>query len=171
MKLAKPNRVVFIGIDASSKYLPFVAFDRDLEADPFVRLVKLSDNSGPRACRNGYRAIIGCLGQIADPSLRWNLVVCIEGVAIYGGGRGKAAVAQAYTVGAFQAALYEHGAAVTFVPPSRWKKQILGRGNLDKRGVAKSVQHRWPDHYRLLEGSQDLIDAYCLARYAANLGT
>lgn len=169
MKLIKPQRIVYVGIDASSKLLPFVAFDGDPnEVEPFVRLVKLSDTAGPRACRNGYVAVRNIIGELADPSLKWRIKACIEGVAIYEGGRGKAAVSQAYTVGAWQAALYEFGASIEFVPPGRWKKRVLGNGGLDKRGVAAGVRHRWPDHYRLVEGSQDLIDAYCLARYAAS---
>lgn len=170
MKLVKPQRTVYVGVDAASKVLPIVVFDGSVESVPIVSLVKLAESSGPRACRNGYRAVTNFIGGIAEPSLKWTLKVSIEGVAIYDGGRAKAAVAQAYTVGAFQAAFYEYGAIIEFVPPSRWKKVVLGNGGLDKRGVASAVRRRWPDHYRLLEGSQDLIDAYCIARYSARDG-
>ena len=67
----------------------------------------------------------------------------------------------AQSTGVVQAALYN----VRQVAVSSWKKHTVGSGNADKNGVREWVQENHPQVYALLGHSQDLIDAYCIARY------
>jgi Holliday junction resolvasome RuvABC endonuclease subunit len=56
---------------------------------------------------------------------------------------------------------------VTYVPVSSWKKEVCGKGNLDKAGVADwllSVHRSYSEH---CAGDQNLIDATCIALYGA----
>jgi len=52
------------------------------------------------------------------------------------------------------------------VPPSTWKKEVVGRGNVNKSQVAGWVADSWPELHRHAAGDQDSLDAGCLARYA-----
>lgn len=167
VKLKRLGSPIYIGIDAASKLMPIVAFVPG-EETPRVGLYKLDDRAGARACGVAIRSVSHFIGTLPiDISTRLNLQVFIEQPVMYGGGRGaKAVYLQSFTSGAIQGAFAIHGASVSLVAPSRWKKVVVGRGNADKRFVASAVRRRWPDHYRLVAGSQDLIDAYCIARYS-----
>jgi hypothetical protein len=172
VRLKRPGPPIHIGIDASSKLLPIVAFVEGEDA-PRVKLYRLAEKSGPQACAAGIKAVQMFIASLPweDISKRINLNVYIERPVAYGGGRGQAVFLQSFTSGAIQGAFAAHGARVNLVPPSSWKKAVVGHGGADKGRVASTVRRRWPYDYSLLGGSQDLIDAYCIARYARGVVT
>lgn len=67
-------------------------------------------------------------------------------------------VAGALTTSARQA-----GASVALVPPSSWKATVIGHGNANKEAVSIWLRKRFPDWWDACNGSQDLVDATCLA--------
>lgn len=52
------------------------------------------------------------------------------------------------------------------VPPSTWKKEVVGKGNVNKQQVGEWVRDEWPEFHRRSAGDQDALDASCIARYA-----
>lgn len=172
-RLIRPGmEPIFIGIDPQSNYLNAVALWKGIDS-AIARRYHLADASGATACRNAQRATHKLLDELysmhPNPGkTHWR--VAIEKAIAYGAGRGNSTIAQCYTTGAILAALADRKARVSFVAPSQWKKVVIGNGSANKRRVATTVRHRWPNVYESLGGSQDLIDAYCIARYASNNG-
>lgn len=61
---------------------------------------------------------------------------------------------------------------LTMVPPPKWKKQIIGQGNANKDMIRMWVSNELTESQfeRMISSKkygsdQDLIDAYCIARY------
>lgn len=67
----------------------------------------------------------------------------------------------AMTVGA----VFSLGHYTEMVEPSLWKKEVCGKGNLDKAGVAEWLKEAHPGYYARCDGDQDLIDATCIWLY------
>lgn len=168
IRIVKKSKL-YVGIDASSKVLASVTLDTD-GALVDVRNVKLSKGSEsytPSVSGRGYGEVTRLLRELSEVDGRVRFCIAIEQPVVYGAGRGRSTFVQSFVSGAFQAAAANYGSSsVSFVPPAQWKKSILGKGNLDKEGVASAVQQRWPSDFDHLRSSQDLIDAYCIARYA-----
>lgn len=172
--LRKAGQPFYVGIDASSKLMPTVVFLPGIEK-PIVLLYKLADRAGPAACGAAIKSVNHLVQEHILPHhdlrYRLNLVVYIERHVLFPGGRGNAVAMQSLTSGAIQGAFNNHGASIGLVPPSTWKKAVLGHGSLDKRGIAMAVRARWPRDAEMCGKSQDLLDAYCIARYARTART
>lgn len=171
------RRVVFIGIDASSRHLPAVAltvYDGDEPSIVGMRYVPLHASSkpfSPATCGRGYDALVNFLSELSSLDRRIRFRVFIEMPVVYPGGRGHSSNVQSFVNGSFQAAAtkWPH-TTVDFVSPAKWKKAVLGKGNLDKPGITAAVESRWPAHYEHVKLSQDVVDAYCIARFAYQVG-
>lgn len=74
-------------------------------------------------------------------------------------------IVQSLTSGAACAALLRLGWDVRMVNVSTWKKRVVGSGRADKDDIKRSVEHRWPEAWKLVEGDGDLIDAAAIALY------
>lgn len=68
--------------------------------------------------------------------------------------------------GALVTSVRQAGAHALLVPPASWKAAIVGRGNAGKPDVSQWLRGRYPDWWDSCEGSQDLVDATCLALFA-----
>jgi crossover junction endodeoxyribonuclease RuvC len=61
--------------------------------------------------------------------------------------------------------MYRRGVRWTDVPPPVLKKWITGKGNADKKKMAQAVCEKW----QFVSKSDDVVDAYALARLAQRL--
>jgi Holliday junction resolvasome RuvABC endonuclease subunit len=94
---------------------------------------------------------------------------CVESPIAGGNGNVQTALKMAMTAGALLAGIgYE--ATVDLVPPSTWKKEVIGHGNASKPDVAAWLEKRWPFlHAQAAKAggrsgpTQDCVDATCLA--------
>lgn len=51
------------------------------------------------------------------------------------------------------------------VAVAQWKKEVVGKGNAKKEEVALWVEENHPEAFLHLKGSQDALDAFCIALY------
>ena len=65
---------------------------------------------------------------------------------------------------------------LTMVPPPKWKKKVIGKGNVGKSEIKKwVVEELKPSEYKRLVkanvygSDQDLIDAFCIAKYGEEI--
>ena len=65
--------------------------------------------------------------------------------------------------GALTSSARQAGAQVILAPPSSWKATTVGHGNAGKTDVSDWLRRRYPDWWDACIGSQDLVDATCLA--------
>jgi Holliday junction resolvasome RuvABC endonuclease subunit len=65
--------------------------------------------------------------------------------------------------GALTSSARQAGAQVVLAPPSSWKATTVGHGNAGKTDVSDWLRRRYPDWWDACTGSQDLVDATCLA--------
>ena len=115
---------------------------------------------------------LGALDVLAETL--WNAVirthaerVLIES-PIQGGSRNvRVGISLGMVAGAISVAARQAGASVELVPPSSWKKAVVGHGNANKDDVAAHLAAHHP-HLHKLCTSQDLIDATCIALSASS---
>lgn len=87
-------------------------------------------------------------------------------------GRGvRASLQVAQTCGAVMATLggtpWSHRS--DWVPVATWKKEVCGKGNLDKKAVATWLESSHPAYAALCGANQDRIDATCIGLYGVLL--
>lgn len=152
---------VFLGIDPAASRASFVALYGDEHAIfDYPKLGK----SGPIACAAGYAAATEVAEFLAG---RWpdvNVAAYIESPVVGRGGV-RTTMVQCWTAGAILAALHRHEIPVGLANVSSWKKAVVGHGRASKEDVAKVVELRWPAIYEEAAGSQDVLDATCIAHF------
>ena len=96
-------------------------------------------------------------------------IVAVE-ESIQGSSRNvRVGLSMAKVAGVFAVEVRKHGSDVIYVPPARWKKVVTGRGHADKTEVATWLSAAYPQYTDKCRGSQDLVDATCIALYAQTL--
>lgn len=148
-----------IGIDSSfvsvalvggvSEY-DFLTYKVDMPKDPFARPL-----AGYRAVTRFLRQVRGHYGGHVD-------LVVIEAPVVAGARNIQSTIKQSMVNGALQAAVRQQKIPFELIAISSWKKEALGKGNLDKPGVKRAVRSRWPDAATRLGSDQDLFDAYSI---------
>ncbi len=115
----------------------------------------------------------GALDVLAE--ITWNTVISAHAdvvaveAPIQGMSRNvRVGISLAMVAGAVVVAARQAGARVEVVPPATWKKAVIGVGNANKEAVSDYLaEHHAGLHARC--GSQDMVDATCLALYAQAL--
>lgn len=143
-----------IGIDPSSKKLALCITATGVLQKDVIRLpVGVYSATG-----TAYREVFCYL-----ESLNGSAVVYMEAPLV---GRSVAStLVQAQVGGAVIAAARNSGTKLKLVNVGTWKKQVCGKGNLQKPEVAEWLEKNWPEAYDQAGGDQDLIDAACINRY------
>ncbi|CAB5220291.1 hypothetical protein UFOVP238_17 [uncultured Caudovirales phage] len=105
---------------------------------------------------------------LSQPAVTAIPVVCIE-APVMARMNPQTTIKQAMVNGAIQVGLHQPEVeALLMAPPSTWKKNVLGKGNLDKPAITQAALALCPDVAKF-SGDQDLIDAWCIAQYAGIL--
>ena len=132
---------VHLGIDPASTRIALVAY-HDADEPIFAENKKLGKSGAP-ACSAARQETLAFV-QKCGP---------------------RATIVQAFASGAIQGALFDVGVEVSLANVSSWKKRVVGNGRASKEDIANFVGLRWPTFFSQAEGSQDLADAICIARY------
>lgn len=153
---------VHLGIDPASTRIALVAFFD--EHEPIFAENKKLGSSGAVACSAARQETLAFVEKCRS---HWPgvLVAATIESPIVGRGGPRATIVQAFTSGAIQGALFDVGVEVSLANVSSWKKQVVGNGRASKEDIANFVGLRWPAFFSQAEGSQDLADAICIARY------
>lgn len=80
----------------------------------------------------------------------------------------RVGISLAMVAGAVAVAAQKTGSIVEIVPPSLWKKTVLGAGNANKDQIKSYLAENHPSLYSQCH-SQDMVDATCIALYAQTL--
>lgn len=91
--------------------------------------------------------------------------VFIEEPPVAGARNLRTALKLAQAVGAIVASVTGSYTRCYFVPVATWKKATVGKGNATKQEVALWLSRLHPSYAAQCDGSQDLTDACCIARY------
>lgn len=153
---------LILGIDASSTKVAVVALPLSSgKLYGIYEATKLAKKAGPQACYEAHKAMT----QFLDAWDGFQLHAWMEAPVVAKGGAWST-IAQAMTSGAIQVAMYEHGLrTIEYVRPPAWKKEVVGHGHATKEDVATFLERTRPDLFAATGGSQDLIDAACIALY------
>ena len=107
--------------------------------------------------------------------ITWNTVISAhaEVVAVEAPIQGmsrnvRVGISLAMVAGAVTVAAQQAGARVDVVPPSSWKKAVVGVGNANKDQVNDFLERHHPGLHAKCR-SQDMVDAVCIALYAQTL--
>lgn len=156
-----------IGVDASTVSVALVA---TVVGDPdrFIH-AKYKLHKGPTGMSEAQRHAKYFVQRVlAQPGITGIPVVCIE-APVMARMNPQTTIKQAMVNGAIQVGLQAPEVEnLLAVPPASWKKVALGKGNLDKPGVAAAALALCPSVAQF-SGDQDLIDAWCVAQYASIL--
>jgi len=156
-----------IGVDASTVSVAMVATPVD---DPSrIIMDKFKLHKGPMGMGEAQRHARYFVQRIlSTPGITSLPVICIE-APVLARFNPQTTIKQAMVNGAIQVGLnVPEIEALIAVPPATWKKSVLGKGNLDKPGIAAAAVQLEP-RVLSLGGDQDLIDAWCICRHAALL--
>lgn len=157
----RQSHEVTVGVDVSSRLYAAVAIDTgSLEA---VATWHVPLDRGPQGPVQALRAAVATTEKLPDPQ-RVRLVA-IEAPAM--GVSPRSTILQSFCNGAVQAAVGMGGYEMLLVAPATWKKETIGRGNVDKPTVASWLRSKHPRLADACGRSQDLTDAACLALYGA----
>ena len=123
-----------------------------------------------------HRVFTQARAMIHDIECRWNdpdednrVYVFVEEPPLAGARNVRTFAALNQTVGAVVAALTTHTPKVYLVPVDTWKKAVCGAGGLSKTQVTAWLNRHHPDYAALCDGSQDLIDACCIALHGVGV--
>lgn len=97
--------------------------------------------------------------------------VFIEEPLVAGARNLRSSLKLAQAVGALVAGATEYTDHVYLIPVSTWKKGVVGTGNASKDEVALWLNRVYPNYAAQCDGSQDFIDACCIARYGIGVVT
>lgn len=98
-------------------------------------------------------------GLMAQAVMQGPQLVVIEGYS-YGSPNGMAALAE--LGGVLRLGAYNAARPVEVIPPSTWRKELLGKGNLAKDQIRLAVWKR----YHVEFDSNDVLEAWCVAMTA-----
>lgn len=88
---------------------------------------------------------------------------------VIGRGGAYSTLSQAKAHGVMVLSALLSGAEVTTVNPARWKKVVLGKGNLGKPEIKKAMSEKWPSLVHITQGDQDLVDAAAIYLYGKHV--
>ena len=153
---------VHLGIDPASTRIALVAY-HDADEPIFAENKKLGKSGAP-ACSAARQETLAFVEKCRE---RWPGLAIVAAVEspVVGRGGPRATIVQAFASGAIQGALFDVGVEVSLANVSSWKKRVVGNGRASKEDIANFVGLRWPTFFSQAEGSQDLADAICIARY------
>lgn len=145
---------IIVGIDPSTKTGMARLDTESLAYD--CRLIQFKDKTGlPR-----LQLIAHCCSSVMED---WKPdLVAIEGYA-FGNSHSLVTLVEIGTVIRLEA--LRRGCKIVEVAPTSLKKFVTGKGNAKKPDMAKAAK----ELFDFSSKSDDIVDAYCLAKYAAHL--
>jgi Holliday junction resolvasome RuvABC endonuclease subunit len=103
---------------------------------------------------------------------RWpdeETLVFIEEPLVAGARNIRTALKMSQAVGAMVAGVGIYTDKCYLVPVSTWKKAVIGNGSASKEQVALWLSRHHPSYSSQCDGSQDLTDACCIARFGVGV--
>ncbi len=140
------------GIDADTKSIAMVTFLGKPLSQEYIKV------PGQRA-NDRFNNLIRGFIEVQSEWLLSDWVWLEEPVM---GANRKAAINQAYVVGAIRSILIQHGISVSVINNATWKKAVIGNGHASKEEIAIFAI----DVLDMKRGqSQDIYDAACIAQF------
>ena len=163
---------IVVGIDPSSKSIAIATFKvlgekiTPLSVDKFKSKAKKYDPSVSAWADAQVEAVmLNLMNEISGSN---GISVFIE-EPIVGRGGAHSTIVQAFVSGAIQSAFTRRGATVYLVHVSKWKKEVVGKGNATKEEVAEAVKGRWSAIAKYARSDQDMLDAIGIGAYGAEV--
>jgi len=142
--------ITTIGIDLGMRKVDIVDIDRGFFLHHEV----------PRSERTVELSLIGRYLRSLEADGLLEGTKWVEAPVVAGARNIQSTIAIAQTSGVVHTSLSDtHQVAV-----ASWKQRTVGKGNADKQAVKQWLADNYPELYRYC-GSQDLIDACCIALY------
>jgi len=143
--------MIVLGIDPGLLNPAFVILDKNLDiVSSCVFHTKLYGEARKQEIYNKFKSIL------TDHTI--DLVV-IEGYSYMSTRNMKTLLEQAELTGMMKAYIFKQKYKLIIVPPSRWKKYALGKGNVKKPMIPQQVYKIYKKEFK----SPDEVDAFCIA--------
>lgn len=151
-----------IGIDPSSKKVAAtITVD---EKQLFMDVCQL-----PEAIEDAcHQAFIYTQNLVTRYGGKNEVVVFVE-EPVLGRGGAWTTIRQSQIRGCIIGGARSMGSAVYGVNNQRWKKEVLGAGNIRKDQIPIYVKELWPNAFEMAGKDGDLIDSACINRYGSHV--
>lgn len=162
---------VVIGIDAGTASMHAAIVHTEDDALVLARVLARTDKYQlPTAVlATLFRRTRGVLDETAEHWPGDEPVVFIEEPLVAGARNIRSGLKLAEAVGVIIAAVSCYTDRCYLVPVASWKKGTVGNGSASKQDVALWLSQYHPSYAAHCDGSQDLADACCIARYGVGV--
>lgn len=147
-----------MGFDCSSKAIHCVVMDSDyniITQKKWSSVEKTFEKRFPEFATNFHQDLSKI---IVNPEKEKALVAIEQAIFIQ---NPKTTVEIANVIGCVRTICYVNGFDVTVVDNRRWKKDVLGKGNVKKPEILAYAVEKWGDVFK----EQDFADAACIAAW------